>query len=166
MLTSRILRRLAGLAAVSAVALVFASPAQAQQLTCPGTFHVLHNDRIGPLQIPAGHYSIILIDQRRLSCAEASDLFRQFLEDYNGRLPRPWRLDPETGTFRRGPRSRTGFSIGAANTPSGGSHAPAHPHCSQASSRTSTAGCRDRGSSMSKRGRSCAVPFTWASASR
>ena len=127
MLTSRILRRLAGLAAVSAVALVLASPAQAQQLTCPGTFHVLHNDRIGALQIPAGHYSIILIDQRRLSCAEASDLFRQFLEDYTGRLPRPWRLDPETGTFRRGPRSRTGFSIGAANTPSGGGGGGRHP---------------------------------------
>jgi hypothetical protein len=127
MLTHRTLTRFAGLAAVVAVALVFASPAQAQQLTCPGTFHVLHNDRIGPLQIPAGHYSIILIDQRRLSCAEAVDLFRQFLEDWDGRLPRPWQLDPETGTFRRGPGSRVGFSFGAANTPSGGGGGGHHP---------------------------------------
>jgi hypothetical protein len=127
MLTHRTLTRLAGLVAATAVALVLASPAQAQQVTCPGTFQVLHNDRIGPLQIPAGHYAIILIDQRRLSCAEASDLFRQFLEDYTGRLPRPWFLDPETGTFRRGPGSRTGFSFGAPNTPSGGGGGGRYP---------------------------------------
>jgi hypothetical protein len=126
MLTHRTLTRLAGLVAAAAVVLVFAAPAQAQQLTCPGTFHVLHNDRIGPLQIPAGHYSLILIDRRRLTCAEAVDLFRQFLEDWDGRLPRPWRLDPETGTFRRG-RTNVGFSFGAANTPSGGGGGGHHP---------------------------------------
>ena len=127
MLTQRTLSRLAGLVAASAIALVFASPAQAQQFTCPSTFHVLHNDRIRPLQIPAGHYSIILVDQRRLSCAEASDLFRQFLEDYDGRLPRPWTLDPETGTFRRGRGSSVGFSFGAANIPSGGGGGGRYP---------------------------------------
>ena len=127
MLTARTLTRLAGLVAVGAATLAFASPAQAAPFTCPGTFHVLHNDRIGPLQIPEGHYSIILIDDRRLSCAEASDLFRQFLEDYTGRLPRPWMLDPETGTFRRGRGSSTGFSFGAATTPSGGGGGGRHP---------------------------------------
>jgi hypothetical protein len=126
-LTSRTLRRLAGLVAVGAAALAFASPAQAAPFTCPGTFHVLHNDRIGPDEIPAGHYSIILLDDRRLSCAEASDLFRQFLEDWDGRLPRPWVLDPETGTFRRGRGSLTGFSWGAANTSSGGGGGGRYP---------------------------------------
>jgi hypothetical protein len=128
-LTSKTLRRLAGLVAVAAASLSFAAPAQAQaaQVTCPGTFHVLHDDRIGALEIPAGHYSIIVIDDRRLSCAEASDWFRQFLEDYDGRLPRPWVANNATGTFTRGRGSGVAFAFGAPNTPSGGGTSGHHP---------------------------------------
>ena len=125
-LTSRTLRRLAGLVAAGAVMLVSAAPSQAQQVTCPGTFHVLHNDRIGALQIPAGHYAIVVMDSRVLSCAAASDYFRQFLEDYDGRLPRPWVVNNATGTFRRG-RSRVAFAFAAANTPSGGGTSGRYP---------------------------------------
>jgi hypothetical protein len=126
-LTSRTFRRLAGLVVVGAATLSFAAPAQAAQVTCPGTFHVLHNDRIGALEIPAGHYSIIVLDDRLLSCAEASDWFRQFLEDYDGRLPRPWVANNATGTFTRGRGSRVGFAFGAPNTPSGGGTSGRHP---------------------------------------
>jgi hypothetical protein len=126
-LTSRTVTRLAGLTAVGVVALSFAPSAQAQPQTCPGTFHVLHNDRIGSLRIAEGHYTITVLDAAQLSCASASDLFRQFLEDYDGRLQRPWVLNPSTFTFRRG-RSRTGFSVGPANTPSGGGGGGRHPY--------------------------------------
>jgi hypothetical protein len=126
-LTSRTLRRLAGLVAAGAVALMFAAPAQAAQVTCPGTFRVLHNDRIGALQIPAGHYAIVVLDDRQLSCEAASDYFRQFLEDYDGRLPRPWVVNNATGTFTRGRGSRVGFAFAAANTPSGGGSSGRHP---------------------------------------
>src|SRR3712207_5082382 len=119
LLTSRALRRLAGPAAVAAVALSLAAPAQAAPVTCPGPFHVLHNDRIGSLQLPEGYYTITVLERNLLSCASASDYFRQFLEDYNGRLQRPWVLNVATATFRRG-RSRVGFSVRRATTPSGG----------------------------------------------
>jgi hypothetical protein len=126
-LPSKTVRRLAGLVAVAGASLSFAAPAQAAQVTCPGTFHVQHDDRIGALEIPAGHYSIIVLDDRRLSCAEASDWFRQFLEDYDGRLPRPWVVNNATGTFTRGRGSGVAFAFGAANTPSGGGTSGHHP---------------------------------------
>jgi hypothetical protein len=127
LLTSRTLRRLAGPAAVAAVVLSLAAPAQAAPLTCPATFHVLHNDRIGSLQLPEGYYTITVLEGNLLSCASASDYFRQFLEDYNGRLQRPWVLNVATATFRRG-RSRVGFSVSRATTPSGGGSGGRHPY--------------------------------------
>lgn len=70
---------------------------------CPGTFRVLHNDRIGSLQLPKGPYTITLLSLTGPSCAQASRLFTNFLDnDFVGILPRPWGLDPQTGTFRRG----------------------------------------------------------------
>jgi hypothetical protein len=124
---SRSRLRLAALVAAAAAALALAAPAQAAQVTCPGTFHVLHDDRIGALQIAAGHYAIVVLDDRLLSCTAASDWFRQFLEDYDGRLPRPWVANNATGTFTRGRGSRTGFAFAAASTPSGGGSSGRHP---------------------------------------
>jgi hypothetical protein len=126
-LTSRTLRRLAGLVAVSAATFSFAPPAQAAPLTCPGTFEVLHNDRIGALQLPQGNYTITVLDDDRLSCASATDLFRQFLEDYSGRLPSPWRLNAANATFTRGSGSTKGFRVTRSSTPSGGGGGGHHP---------------------------------------
>ena len=98
------------------------APASAQGLvesTCPATFEVLHDDRVGQLALTAGPYTITRLNSSTLSCAEASDLFRQFLEDWDGRLPHPWVLEAATGTFRRGTTS-TGFRVAKASTPSGG----------------------------------------------
>jgi hypothetical protein len=109
---------------ILAALVVFRAPAQVSaqglvETTCPATFEVLHDDRIGPLALTAGPYTITLLNAGTLSCAEASDLFRQFLEDWDGRLPRPWVLDAATGTFRRGTTS-TGFRVAKASSPSGG----------------------------------------------
>jgi hypothetical protein len=78
---------------------------------CPGTFRVLHRDRIGRLRLPAGPYIVTLLRGRGLSCSGASRAFRRFLQDFQGDLPRPWVLSVRTGTFTRGRRSRTGFRV-------------------------------------------------------
>ena len=83
--------------------LALAPAVPAEPLTCPSTFAVLHDDRIGALELPAGNYTVTTLDSTRLDCSYASDLFRQFLEDRDGRLPRPWTLDATTATFTRGP---------------------------------------------------------------
>ena len=107
----------AGLVAAAAVAAAPAA-ASAAPATCPATFTVLHDDRIGSMPVPAGHYSLTVADPARLSCAHASDLFRQFLEDFDGRLPSPWRLDAATSTFSGA--NGAAFSIARTATPSGG----------------------------------------------
>jgi hypothetical protein len=106
--------------AATLVALLAAAPAaRAAELTCPATFHVLHDDRIGKLKLPQGHYTITVLDDRRLRCGHASDLFRQFLEDYDGNLPGHWRVVPARSEFLRG-RGEVGFRVAPAGSPSGG----------------------------------------------
>jgi hypothetical protein len=70
---------------------------------CPGTFLVQHNDRIGALRLRRGRYLITRLRGRSPSCARASSLFASFLEDFEGTLPPPWRLNTRTGAFTRGP---------------------------------------------------------------
>jgi hypothetical protein len=81
---------LAVCAALAALALTAAAPASAA--TCP-SFSVLHNDRIGPASFPAGSYEVTV--EPGLSCKAASQLFARFLEDYDGVLPKPWRVVAE-----------------------------------------------------------------------
>jgi hypothetical protein len=104
---------------LAAAAAVLAAPAAAQTPTaCPDTFAVLHDDRIGELAVAQGNYTLTVADPTRLSCAEAADRFRQFLQDFDGKLPRPWQLNAATATFT----GATGqsFSIAIATQPSGG----------------------------------------------
>ena len=70
---------------------------------------MLHDDTVGALYLPKGNYTITLLDPAALSCAEASDLFRQFLEDLDGRLPRPWVVDAQASTFTRGAQRLRGL---------------------------------------------------------
>ena len=65
---------------------------------CPATFSVLHDDRIGALRLPAGPYDVTV---QGLSCSSASRFFAAFLQDYDGVLPSPWRLDVQTARFTR-----------------------------------------------------------------
>jgi hypothetical protein len=68
---------------------------------CPGTFRVLHDDRVGRLRMPAGRYLITLGPSKPIGCAATSRALARFLADPAGRLPRAWRLAPATGTFSR-----------------------------------------------------------------
>jgi hypothetical protein len=92
-----------------------AAPASAA--TCP-SFKVLHNDRIGAASLPAGNYAVTTDDG--LGCQAASQLFARFLQDWDGNLPKPWRItasDPGKASFTRS--GLPGFSV--ARTGGGGS---------------------------------------------
>jgi uncharacterized spore protein YtfJ len=111
-------------------AAVLASPAAANAqapAACPATFEVLHDDTVGALYLPKGNYAITLLDVGALSCAAASDLFRQFLEDYDGRLQRPWVVNARTATFTRGAGGSVGFSVAPAPSGGGGGGGGHHP---------------------------------------
>jgi hypothetical protein len=84
---------------------------------CPGLFQVLHTDFIGAVEVPAGWYRITVLSIGGLSCAQASTLFAQFLQDFDGRLPGGWALDPGTATFMQRNSPNTAFRVEAA-TPS------------------------------------------------
>jgi hypothetical protein len=115
----------------AAVALALPASASAQTATpalCPSTFAVLHDDEIGSMSLPAGAYAITVLDPARLGCAQAADLFRQFLEDWDGRLPRPWVATPATRTFTRGAGGSVGFSVAPTGSHGGGGGGGHHPH--------------------------------------
>lgn len=68
--------------------LALSGPAPASAGTCPN-FKVLHDDRIGVADLPAGNYFLQSADDE-ISCNEASRLFARFLQDWDGNLPKPW----------------------------------------------------------------------------
>jgi hypothetical protein len=107
---------LALIAALAALALTATAPASGAG--CP-VFRVLHNDRIGPAGLPAGSYLIAV--EPGLSCQSASQLFTRFLEDYDGVLPKPWRVVAEgsgKASFTRG--GPPGFSVSRSGGGEGG----------------------------------------------
>jgi hypothetical protein len=124
-LRDRIRGSLAIVVAAAAVALLAgASPAQAARATCPDTFQVLHNDHIGKLELPAGHYTITVRNDNVLGCPKAADLFRMFLEDYDGNLRGRWHVFPNRRLqFRRG-NTDVGFGVkrGSKSGHGGGKH--------------------------------------------
>ena len=69
---------------------------------------MLNNDSIGRLRLRKGSYRITLVN-RGLSCPRATQLFRSFLQDFDGTLPRPWRLDGADRHFH--PRSQSQCGI-------------------------------------------------------
>jgi hypothetical protein len=102
------------------LALAEAPGAEAQgprEATCPSTFEVLAHDSIGSLNLLPGPYTITLLDSAALTCADASELFRQFLEDFDGRLSGGWVLNAASATFTRGNSMSLGFRIARASGP-------------------------------------------------
>ena len=78
------------LAAVAILAtLTTASASAGIGQKCPGTFRVLHNDKIDGVPFRAGNY---VISVKRMACQQASDYFRQFLANNQNDLPKGWRL--------------------------------------------------------------------------
>jgi len=96
---------------------------------CPGYFDVLHNDHIGTLPIPKDAYRITLLSANSLTCSQASRFLTSFLQDFNGRLASPWRLNTTTATFTRGRSTTVGFrikpAVGPEPKPSNGGRYPA-----------------------------------------
>ena len=107
-----------GLAVAAVTILALAPSASAAEANCPGTFDVLHNDRIGSMQLPKGPYVVTVLDTATMGCTEASRLFSEFLEDYDGRLPRPWVATNSTRTFQAGRGSSVGFRVTPGTGPS------------------------------------------------
>ncbi len=132
-------------------ATVTASPvAETAATRCPATFQVLHNDRIGAMSLPAGASYVTV---NNLTCAQASTLFAQFLQDYDGDLPSPWRGNARAKSFSNG---RSSFSVKLAGktppappTPGSVVTCPAAPSAS--STTTASARCRSRRASTSWR---------------
>lgn len=88
---------------------------------CPGTFQVLHDDHIGKLKLKSGPYRITVINLSALSCAKASQNFAEFLQDYDGKLRRPWIIASlSSATFTRGSGSDIGFRVKPATKKSSG----------------------------------------------
>ncbi len=75
---------------------------------CPGNFHVLHNDRIGPLFFPAGYYQLYIPRHAILGCGKAANKFASFLQRPDGSLPKGWKSLPNRAVFYRAinPRQR------------------------------------------------------------
>jgi hypothetical protein len=129
---------LLSLAALPAVAHAQATPGSPTTTsttsgTCP-QFQVLHDDKIGALSLPAGYYTITIGTPSNLSCAQAADLFREFLLDFDGRLSGGWAVNASSSSFRRSSPSqsfsvaRTGNSVPAGTsttTPVSGGICPA-----------------------------------------
>jgi hypothetical protein len=78
--------------------------------SCPGTFQVLDNDRIGTLKLPAGPYTITT--SGTVTCGRAATLFNRFLQDWGGVLPSGWKV--KGSGFAQG---SNGFSVKRSSTP-------------------------------------------------
>jgi hypothetical protein len=102
---------LGAFAAVLALTLALSrDEAAAAGTNCP-TFHVLHNDRIGPAILPAGAYNVHLTRGSKLTCSKASQLFARFLSDFDGNIA-PWRVVPKgTGKARFVKPGNRGFAV-------------------------------------------------------
>jgi hypothetical protein len=96
------------------------SEAEAAGTQCPA-FKVLHNDRIGAAVLPAGSYSVKLTRGSHLTCGQASSLFTQFLEDYDGNLSDGWRVIPKgRGNARFVKPGERGFAVSRGGGGGGG----------------------------------------------
>jgi hypothetical protein len=109
-------------------------PTPARPVACPGTFSVLHDDRIGSQPFPQGAYKLRLLGTG-FTCQRISQWFAQFLDDFDGNLPRPWTMSAPSGTSVGGVFAvpaetvfsalRSGSSTGGGgHTPSGGTKCP------------------------------------------
>ena len=65
--------------------------------------------------MPAGPYDVYV---KGLSCSSASKTFAAFLQDFDGKLPSPWKLNSGTGTFTRS--STVSFRVKSASGKRGG----------------------------------------------
>jgi hypothetical protein len=89
-------------------------------LTCPGTFQVQHDDRIGSLALRSGAYKLTLLSTKGITCVQAAQRFAQFLDSPSGILPSPWSLNSATATFSTS--ATNGFKVERIGGGGGGRH--------------------------------------------
>lgn len=119
----RIRSSLVTLLAATALMVLVPGAAEAQSQTrsaCPGTFQVLHNDSIGSLRLRAGAYQITVANPARLSCVKATNDLVEFLQDYDGKLRRPWTVNARLSSFQRGTDAAISFSVARTGNAAGG----------------------------------------------
>ena len=116
--------RRAAIVAVALLATAFAilvtSDRAAANTKCPNAFRVLHDDHIGKLSLRKGSYTITVINQKRLSCQRASDLFTRFLNDFDGKLPDGWIVKVHQSGFVKAQNPQKGFFVKRTSASSGG----------------------------------------------
>ena len=108
---------LAVLVLLALLAVPRSAPAQSAEsdfTACPGTFHVLHDDRVGALRLSAGMHDLAVSGD--VTCAQAPKLLAGFLQDWDGRLPSPWKVVAADGEFLRG-STGDGIRVSAAKAP-------------------------------------------------
>lgn len=110
---------LTGLALIAMLAAGKPATASAAEVACP-KFRVMHNDRIGQLNLPAGWYDVTLLNGDKLTCPQSSKLFAEFLQDWDGILRKPWVVNVKRQEFTRGRGSDTGFRVKRSGGSSGG----------------------------------------------
>jgi len=94
------------------------TPGASTPASCPGYFTVLHNDSIGSFKVPAGKYRLTLVDSsQRLTCKKAALNFKEFLQDFDGKLPFPWKIKKSSATFYKSTNPKLGFNINKAYGP-------------------------------------------------
>jgi hypothetical protein len=99
-----------------------AGAGSASAAACP-SFRVLHDDRIGAANLPAGNYALTANAGSGLTCSAASKLFTRFLEDYDGVLPGGWRVIPQgTGKASFAKGTQPGFTVQRIGGEEGGSN--------------------------------------------
>ena len=123
------------LAITAAVALTASATARAAGTKCPNTFQVLHDDHVGKLSLPAGHYTIKVSDESALSCTQAAKNFASFLQDFDGVLPDGWKVKAKQSEFRQS--GTVWFKVRPASSP-GGSGGGSHPGKQEAACPTFT----------------------------
>lgn len=96
-------------------------------VTCSGTFSVLHNDQIGSRPFPKGAYTLRVYN-KSFTCQRVSQWFAQFLDDYQGDLARPWTIGaPPAGSVGGSfsvPAGRVFTALRSSSNTGGGGHTP------------------------------------------
>jgi hypothetical protein len=102
-------------------------PTPASAVACPGTFSVLHDDRIGALPFPKGAYKLRLLGTG-FTCQRIAQWFAQFLDDFEGDLPRPWTMSAPPGASVGGvfavPAETVFSALRSGSSTGGGGHTP------------------------------------------
>jgi len=90
--------------------------AKADPVACTD-YELRYNGRIGKVDFPKDNYAVTGINNEKIVCDYALENFQIFLQNFYGKTTRPWVMSSKvedevrTTTFRRGKKSKVGFTI-------------------------------------------------------